>query len=628
MSSSSSEQGSSSSSGGNIFLDNVELLRQYSLDPDLIELYFNKGVFAQEIDLDDAPPPENHSSSSSGFSLMIEIRQLARNPFGGSYVLPEDLQLYIYDEEVDGTAVPGILEAAKIAGINSVAVGVSGIALEDGQEVSFQINIEHPSISSIRRIFRFRNQKDYTHAVDVRPPIVEENRRIDASYASYLLGWIEDFWSGYDASDPSLVPAFVSPPDSPYFFPLEHARWKVSKELVGSLDLRVAAGPALTPGNTGAVSGWNFLGIPPEIWRCINTPNEDGEMLYKNIPRQISVPDDFGDWVGKDIGDLLTSDQDFDCRSFTAASMFFLRSQLSQLCPGVEIQSQAVVNRNIRKSHEIVLVKMPGDPKPCCEGSFLFEPQTGTTYDKLYDPEGKKGYCDKFPEYCADGFGDWVSREPGKEYENTGVSIFRNPDWEKAPAQVERISNVVCGCMEGDHPDGSAEKMIQSKCEDGTFGDWFKDNFAYEPDRVNSPMTDMPQILSCDRVSCTDPSEEGQSPCQPDEGGSEPYVCELTCVKRWICLIEECLPSWSTEEIGEGEYKVEQECITACKCPPGYRKVESTTEMLSANSFTCEPDCNFPEHSCGELCCEDNLFDTGNSCQPCPEKPRTLRFQD
>lgn len=614
MSSSSSEQGSSSSER-NIFLENVELLRQYSLDPDLIELYFNKGVFAQEIELDDAPLSEDHSSSSSGFSLVVEIRRLARNPFGGSYVLPETLQIYIYDEEVDGIAAPGILEAAKITGLNSVVVRMSGNPPEDGQEVSFQINIEHPSISSVRRIFRFRSRRSHTHVTYARTPVGEESRRIDASYASYLLGWIQDFWSGYDASDPSLVPTFVPPSDPPRFFPLEHARWKLSKELVGSLDLGIQAAPALSSGNTGLVSGWNFLGVSPEIWECINTPNEDGEKLFKNIPPPpIESPGDFEDWIGGDIGDVLTSDQDFDCRSFTAASLFFLRSQLSQLCPGAEIKAQSVANMDIRKSHAIILVQLSSDPpKTCCEGSFLFEPQTGTVYDRLkkenpYDPDEPPGYCDEFPEYCEGGFGDWESREPGKESEKTSATNFYNPDWEKAPAQVERISNVVCGCMGGDHPDGSAEKMIQSKCEDGTFGDWFKDNFAYEPDRVDSPMTDMPQILSCDRVSCTDPSEEGQSPCQPDEGGYEPYVCEMTCVKRWFCLIDECVPSWSTEELREGEYKDEQDCITACKCPPGYKKVESTTEMLSANSFTCEPDCTFPEHSCGE-------------------KTRTLRFQ-
>ena len=55
---------SSSSSSGNIFLENIAQFRDYSLDPALIEKYFNKGPYAIEVDLDIF-----QNSSSSEFKI-------------------------------------------------------------------------------------------------------------------------------------------------------------------------------------------------------------------------------------------------------------------------------------------------------------------------------------------------------------------------------------------------------------------------------------------------------------------------------------------------------------------------------------------------------------------------------
>lgn len=548
-----------SSEEESIFLENIELFQQYSLDPDLIDLYFNKGVFAQEIDLDIlllSSLSSNHSSSSSGFYLTIEVQRLVRDPFGEPYVLPEDLHLYIYDEKVDGVATPGILEVTKITGLNFVTVGMSSNSLEDAQEVSFQINIEHPSISSIRKIFLFKNQKEYTHVVYARPPVIEENSRLSSSYSAYLLGWIQDFWLGYNASDPSLVPEFNPPSDSLNFFPLEHARWKLSKQLMGSLN--TSGLPVLFPGNKEILSGWNFLGVSAETWKCINTPNNNGNRLGKadNKADRIFIEiEDFRRYIieGKYRRGRAEA---FDCRAFTAAMMFFLRSQLLLECPSAVIKAQTVENPDLGKGHVLILVQLNPleDPafEPCCKGSFILEPQSGVVYDQVEEnfmglgPDGlpveSPSYCDQFPEYCGIGFESWTTIEPGSE---NIVSSWSPLAWHQFPEQLERIKDAICGCIAPlNHPESSAEKMIQSKCNDNTFKEWFKDNFAYEPERINSLMTDMPQILSCDRVICN----EELLLCQPDNNGYEPYVCEIKCVEEGSSSITEGYENYGQSE--------------------------------------------------------------------------------
>jgi hypothetical protein len=208
----------------------------------------------------------------------------------------------------------------------------------------------------------------------------------------------------------------------------------------------------------------------------------------------------------------------------------------------------------------------------CCSGSFIYEPQTGTPYKTV------KQYCDQDKLGLCEDTSQWND----VPIEDAETNNFGNPDWENDPVEMDRIKNVICGCLTGNYPAGSAEAMIKGKCgtSAATFKNWFKSNFSWEPGRTTSPMGDMPSILSCERVSCAKGRDsEGkmctQEPSSGEGGGVTPYECITRCQESWSCYEDEetlcphgtnfcCLPKYSIDGLGGVDYEAESECLDRC----------------------------------------------------------------
>lgn len=663
----SSSSSSSSSSMGNIFLDNIDLFRQYSLDAGLIDLYFNKGINPVFVDLDQVASSSSSSSSQAQvFLLRITLARSIADPFRQTYQFPEDIAFRFYDESVDGTPTPGLLSAVKNPGRNEILLSMPGGWPDPAVAVSFQLNIQHPSFSKSNTVFTCRNQTEYAHEIKISERIKNSDPNLSAPYIAYLVNWISEFWVGYDAGDKTLVSDLARPPEAVNtgFDPFAHARWKILQTVGGQsqLELKSLADLPLAYGNSFLLEGWNFLGLPRNIWNCINTPNEQGQKLYYNYDKQPIDLNELGDWVGM-TPDQIANDRDFDCRSFSASAMYFLRKQLLATCPGTVQDPTEVRVRGIsngRGAHALLYVHLGGDPerdeKDCCRGTFMYEPATGAVYSSV------ETFCseDQYKKLCSDSGGEgayWYTYPVGEESDPNLFPQFdsmQNPNWEKFPSELNRIQGVICGCLTGEYRDGTTEKTIQGKCQDGTFKDWFKGNFSYEPGVTQSPsgLADIPQIISCDKVTCASPPETGQSPCVASPDGTVPYVCETACKEVWVCNKEAglvCPPQHYADVnlgLNPNEYLKEADCTAACSCPPGYREVPLPSNMLGSQA-NCVPDCNFSQFLClTGYCCEENVLDAGNSCQPCdgccepnpvlgsqscvpcPTKVKSFRFND
>jgi hypothetical protein len=312
---------SSSSSEGNIFLENIALFRQYSLDAGLIDLYFNKGVSAEFVDLDSTNPQDSSSSSSDKFSILIDLEG-DEGIFGDPYVFPEDLEFYFYDESVDGAPAPGAFTAYKVAGQNTVVVSFASSSTS-GSDFQFQINMEHPDLFTIRNVLQFSENRTYSHSASTSYRIANSVARLEPSYITSLVSWINDFWSAYDADPASLMPQPPRPAANlnTEFDPFAHARWKVRSELG---QIGIMAAPELEDGKGSlTVRGWNFLGVQGDVWKCIRR-KPDG--LYQVYYPPTTPAENL---ISKKSIQL---EKSFDCRSFTAAAIFALKSQLENEC--------------------------------------------------------------------------------------------------------------------------------------------------------------------------------------------------------------------------------------------------------------------------------------------------------
>jgi len=348
--------------------------------------------------------------------------------------------------------------------------------------------------------------------------------------------------------------------------------------------------PPLQPGKgRSTINRWNFLGVRREVFDCI-TRQPDG--LYKSYRKENAPISDYinGNPPGTELG--------FDCRSFTAAAIYALTDQLGGVC-NFEIQYQRVGQPS--SNHALLYVELKGCAGPgsgsaggtlpdctpdCCSGSFLYEPQSGRIYASV------ETYCSYNEDHCVGDKSFW-RRIPIEEAEKSNT--FGDPEWENNPAERDRITNVVCGCLSGNYPQGSAEAMIKTKCQDRTFWDWFKSNFSYEPGKLPTTISDMPQILSCKRVVCergrsppyvpaygNDPGFAGGPMCtQPPDPennlspfATTPYQCNYECQEKWDCsnvapigteLVEGkfCLPVYSRNGV-LGEIEDKDQCLNVC----------------------------------------------------------------
>jgi hypothetical protein len=679
-------ESSSSSGTGNIILDNIDLFRQYSLDAELIDLYFDRGVFYRSADLDedsDGSSPSTGSSSSEHGEFAIEISLRKRSFLEGA--IPADLQLFVYDEKFAGSPTPGMVSAEQVEP-NLIRVFLTEGRSPNGvDESSFRLSIEHPGYAEYRVEFKFRKRRNYRVTFALSPKI-DRNRsnRLGSDYRQYLLSWINQFWSSWDAgtTPPSLTPPF--PNSFVPFYPFAHARWRLLDELSTSNSagfMEALVEPVeFSEGNEGLVSGKNLLGVTPNNWECINRDpgglysfegyaEESYELGGVKFPRTYKDPD-----------------VTFDCRSFALIGAKFIKDQISEICPGSTAQIIGI------GSHYLVYVKLQG-PEPCCKGSFLYEPMDGATYKDEAD------FCRDDPGFCESFDKPTTLYEPGNENSD---GDFGNPNWEDSAEELTRIENVICGCLNGTYDAGSREAQLKQICESGDMQSWIAENLSSPPS--GEPNLESPQTVECQKcvstwkaswdcdgeswelgiipeIKCVseqdEPNEieawvevEGkpcekqysivfEEPCGSDLqcleklGGSlqDPELPEdeiQGCCGKWCVLDGEgkntgdCQygpkENWETEEsLGSaGPFVADEKCEDSdCPedCPEGYRKVTTGAEFLGTlQNFICLPDCNYSPFLCDQthgegFCCEENLFNSGNSCQIC-QKLGTLRFED
>lgn len=257
--------------------------------------------------------------------------------------------------------------------------------------------------------------------------------------------------------------------------------------------------PSQNPRFNNPLQGENFLGVDRETFACIR------ENLYKR---------DSKPWWQPGEGD------GFDCRSFTAAAINFLKEQLSGVCPDAVITYLPVRKPDSRKGHAIVSVtNPPGDP--CCS-SFYYEPLNGMS--GTLEEIGLPGYSP---------YVNSENPEGGSVEPPWGKDPWGNPGWPQNEQSLNRIQDAICGCIE-DAISGSMESVIQNKCNNNTFKDWFKEEFSPEgqkgkpPRSGNKPIADMPQILSCKKQSCSEECE--CTDCVGSNAGCvNPHRCKLVC---------------------------------------------------------------------------------------------------
>lgn len=545
----------------NPFLDNISLFRQSSLDISLIDFFFNKGTNPSFVDLDALNSSSSSSSSSGGFLLLVTLDG-GDDEYGNPYEFPEDLQFYFYDEKVDNVENSGIFSAQKISNRNEVIVHFSSAPEPSGSEFSFQLNIEHPELSKVTNVFKFTEKKFYSYSDSTGLRRRNETGRFPPSFITTLHSWISSFWIAYDLDDFSLVPPLVKPPgnENSEFDPFHHARWKVMYELGLLNSLALVMGEPDINGGTGGLGKkprfGNFLGVSSGVYNCII---EGG--LYKSYDTEQTLEDYV---AGKGQRDP----RSFDCRAFSLAAAMFLKKQLSTVCKAnVKLLSNG--GPGLKTYHALCIVELQGcagssgaipDCTPeCCSGSFIYEPQTQQRYASV------DAYCKQNKTLCEQR-DKWITGD---------IDDFPSwdSDWEDYPEERERIKNVICGCLTGTYRTGTTESILQQKCQNGSFKTWFKQNFAYEPGQSSSPVTGIPQILSCKKVSCEKGREGGptgplctQSPDPGTYGGITPYLCETECEEKWDCSNDPlflCNPVYSLKG-KQGEYDSESSCENVC----------------------------------------------------------------
>ena len=551
-----------------LIMSNLGEFRNHSLDMSLMDLYFNQGVNSTVVDLDEQQASSS-SSPSAPFLLRLSLYRRARNPFDEDFVLPEDIQLYIYAESVDGNFAWLNAQATKVPGENEVIVSLGEFSRPDGSsEFSFQLNIEHQDFATSRTTFIFRKDQEYSHSIPLYGRVPNVPGRLTQEYMLYLQSWMFNFWNAYDSGDPTLISPLTNPESNANteFYPFAHAAWQIEQQYAqqslasGSLDSQTQSAPP----NTSLVEPWNFLGVSPGVWNCIKRNG-----LYKSFDDPPQGP--AGHIINSGAG---ASNLSFNCRSFAIAGSRFLEQQLQEDCPGAKTEVQ-VVGWTIGP-HAIVKVILPGAPSPCCVGTFFVEPYTGDAFDTMDE------YCKSVREGCAPN-PDLGSYPVGGIPANVpGKFNWPDDDWEKDAGQLNRIQDVICGCLGGNYPSGTMEAILKEKCQNNTFQDWFVLNFAHERGEPE-PTLNMPQIISCDRVECfqpDDPASNGKK-CLDSPNGIEPYVCETRCLSKWDCAFSGKCEEIYSLNAALGEYETKELCDSFCGTSGAWCEVDAGTKFNS-----------------------------------------------
>lgn len=567
---------SSSSSDGldeleRLILEHIPELRAYSLDPEVVERYYNKGYDAPEGEL---TPLSSSSSSEDPTSATVEValNDVTRSFLDPDGRLPEDLQFHVYDQGEN------IVAPVKVPGEDRIIISVGA----DSWPASFQINVEHPRYRAVRIKFSVPEPGSYAHVSRIARRTFNERRRITEDYKNYLLGWLQDFWDARDAGTGGTL-TFTSPAPNHPIDPFEHARDRIAREYLPRYEAAAQANPpmsTLAARKKMFVEGRNFLGVSPEIWDCIKGKGVDNEggKLYKNVESETYNVDDptslFDSQEWK-------PNSSFNCRAFTVASARYLNRQMREICPSATAQHLLLKSQR----HAIVYVDLggcdgePGCDPECCAGSFVYEPQSGETWDDGPDSdfsddlmnymEDKNGVRAYYPE--LDYVSDTLDGYPSGDDEGW-IKEQNRIDWHTFPEEVQRISDLVCGCLASPQASNAMETYMRQKCQDGTFGDWFKENFRSGPGLIRTTDPDMPQMISCStpricQKSVSFPIDLGalatECGCEEDsEGKMTQEECQSYCSLRFRCLncdSAQCLPSELYED-----HPTTQQCEEKC----------------------------------------------------------------
>lgn len=685
---------SSSSSSSSVdpyltfILENIDLFRAYSMDADLVEEYFNKGVYFNTVDLDSFLSSSSSSSEpSTSFGLKIVLQM--RSNLGAA--VPEGLFWSVYDEELSGSPAPGMVQITR-SDNKTLTVSISpsySPELED--HISFRLNINHPDLTTSRTLFKASRMMGYSTTLILSNSPSGRRGVMSEEYKQYLIDWIYLFWSAWDAGDLSSAPPIAVPFPSSFipFYPFAHALWKLKEQIGVQATFNVLSGISFSSGDTGLVANQNFLGVSQSVWNCMRASGDDLYYFdgYADFPPGLTPPSSF---PRSQNGAYKDPDISFDCRSFAVLGAKFLTDQIknSGICPKAEIKVIGI------GTHYMVYVDLQGsgEESSCCKGQFLYEPADGSTYKDV------KEFCDEDPGFC-EGFDKTTTLyEPGKENSD---GDFGDPNWEDDAGQLSRIEGVICGCLSGNYDSGTREAELKQVCESGQMQAWIANNLAFTSGDANAPGSQPglsgPQVLACRHCVASwsvmwdceadkwddqfiFPSAECFSddempaldswvgakdqPCQkkfyrklsemtcgqsadcqdsisslpapaPPAGGLPEGCCGSFCVMSNGANTGDCVyghkDSWSLEkdEGRAGPFNDGVKCADLDCCPPGFRKVDSPTPMLDAQYSKCIKDClSDPSICASNECCTPNPFTLEYECILCPDKTRSLRFDD
>jgi hypothetical protein len=553
-------------------MENLEFFRSNSQDIGLINQYYNEGVFYDSIDLDLTQP-----SSSSSLSLLapvfasdVEEFVLQINLEIRSYpdgVLPENLDLYVYGEELDGESAPGLIILERVANNRIEARLGEGYLLDGTNKASFRLNIESEKFFSSRTKFEFTSNTLYSSDLILSIRTDGGGGRLSEEYINYLQGWISDFWSAWDAGTlSSLVPLEPPFPNSfKIFYPFAHSYWKLLSEVGSQNQGSVSAlNISFVPGNTSIVRGQNVLGVSSGVFDCMTTPpnrlyNFAGYGTPSSNVNPFGPPRTYKE-----------PDTSFDCRSFAVIGREIIENQLKATCPKATAKVIGIC------THYMVYVDLGGDPDPCCVGSFIWEPQSGEVYENaqewldLPDNAGCLNQFNKPP----------TIYEPGKENSD---GDFGCPNWDDDPVAVTLLSYGICECLKTGRSSQTDDQMKQI-CDSNGMEQWVKDNMGFGCGKS-------PSITPFENLECKLCVEEWTST----------YNCELqdwenSSFPTQSCVSQKDLPKSQGEWIEKPFFNCERTftIVTDSTCSKSY-ECATTPGPKSKPSGT-------PSNCCGSWC--------------------------